>query len=134
MTDETNFSRREFLRCLLTLPAASVALALSGCGAQTPTPPATRTLAAPTATPTPTLTAAPATANPLASIEHYDRVLLGSPIWSTRAPRIMMTFAEGLDFRAKTVFPFTTHAGSGLGGVVSDYTSQQLKYDWSNIL
>ncbi len=66
--------------------------------------------------------ARPAIANPLASIERYDTVLLGSPIWSTRAPRIMMTFAEGIDFRGKTVFPFTTHAGSGLGGVVSDYT------------
>ncbi|WP_207757719.1 flavodoxin [Nonomuraea cypriaca] len=52
---------------------------------------------------------------PLASIDRYDTVLLGSPIWNVRAPLTMSTFTEGLDFRGKTVVPFTTHAMSGLG-------------------
>jgi Flavodoxin len=65
--------------------------------------------------------ARPAIANPLASIDGYDIVLLGSPIWNVRAPMIMSTFAERYDFTGKTVFPFTTYAVSGLGTVVEDY-------------
>jgi flavodoxin len=67
--------------------------------------------------------ARPAMANPLASIEPYDIVLLGSPIWNARSPMIMSTFAESFDFTGKTIFPFTTYAVSGLGTTVRDYTS-----------
>lgn len=66
--------------------------------------------------------ARPAIANPLASIDPYDTVLLGSPIWNVRAPMIMSTFAESFDFTGKTVVPFVTYAVSGLGTVVRDYT------------
>lgn len=65
----------------------------------------------------------PAIINPLASIEPYDTVLLGSPIWNVRAPMIMSTFAESFDFTGKTVFPFTTHAMSGLGTTMRDYAA-----------
>src|SRR6266542_4000076 len=47
--------------------------------------------------------ARPAIANPLTSIERYDTVLLGSPIWNVRAPMIMSTFTESLDFTGKTL-------------------------------
>jgi Flavodoxin len=67
--------------------------------------------------------ARPAIANPLASIERYDTVLLGSPIWNVRAPIIMSTFTESLDFTGKTIHPFTTYAMSGLGTTECDYTS-----------
>ncbi len=67
--------------------------------------------------------ARPVIANPLASIEGYDIVLLGSPIWNVRAPMIMSTFAESFDFTGKTIFPFTTYAVSGLGTTVRDYAS-----------
>jgi flavodoxin len=67
--------------------------------------------------------ARPAIANPLASVESYDTVLLGSPIWNVRAPMIMTSFVEGFDFTGKTVFPFTTHAMSGLGTTVRDYAA-----------
>lgn len=67
--------------------------------------------------------ARPAIANPLTSIEPYDTVLLGSPIWNVRAPMIMLTFVEGLNFAGKTVIPFTTHAMSGLGTTVQEYTT-----------
>lgn len=65
--------------------------------------------------------ARPAIADLPSSIERYDTVLLGSPIWNVRAPMIMSTFAERYDFRGKTVFPFTTHAMSGLGTTERDY-------------
>jgi hypothetical protein len=59
--------------------------------------------------------ALPPMVNPLVSIEAYDVVLLGSPIWNVRAPMIMSTFAESLDFTGKTIFPFTTYAGERTG-------------------
>ncbi|KAB1138670.1 flavodoxin [Micromonospora sp. DT46] len=65
--------------------------------------------------------ARPAITNPLASISRYDTVLLGSPIWNVRAPMIMTTFAESVDFTGKTIHPLTTHAMSGLGTTERDY-------------
>jgi flavodoxin len=65
--------------------------------------------------------ARPAIANPLASIDQYDTVLLASPIWNIRAPMIMSTFAETYDFSGKTVLPVTTYAMSGLGTTEDDY-------------
>ena len=67
--------------------------------------------------------ARPRIANPLPSIERYNTVLLGSPIWNVRAPMIMTTFVEGLDFAGKTVHPLTTHAMSGLGRTESEYAA-----------
>ncbi|GAA3607814.1 hypothetical protein GCM10022419_110970 [Nonomuraea rosea] len=65
----------------------------------------------------------PAIAGALPSIDRYDTVLLGSPIWNVRAPLIMSTFTEGLDLRGKTVVPFTTYAMSGLGTTARDYAA-----------
>jgi flavodoxin len=65
--------------------------------------------------------ARPAIANPLASIDAYDTILLASPIWNVRAPMIMTTFAERYDFARKTVHPVTTHAMSGLGTTPDGY-------------
>jgi flavodoxin len=65
--------------------------------------------------------ARPGIANPLASIERYDTILLASPIWNVRAPMIMTTFAESYDFSAKTVHPVTTYAMSGLGTTRDEY-------------
>jgi flavodoxin len=65
--------------------------------------------------------ARPEIANPLASIDGYDTILLASPIWNVRAPMIMTTFAERFDFAGKTVHPVTTHAMSGLGTTPEDY-------------
>jgi len=67
--------------------------------------------------------ARPAIADPLASIEQYDTVLLGSPIWNVRPPMIMTTFTESHDFTGKTVHPFVTHAVSGLGSTERDYAA-----------
>jgi flavodoxin len=67
--------------------------------------------------------ARPAIANPLVSIERYDTVLLGSPIWNVRAPMIMSTFIEGFDVTGRTIHPFTTYAMSGLGTTERDYAA-----------
>ncbi|WP_144127741.1 flavodoxin [Catellatospora sichuanensis] len=65
--------------------------------------------------------ARPAIANPLASIDQYDTLLLASGIWNVRAPMIMSTFADSYDFAGKTVHPVTTYAMSGLGTTERDY-------------
>jgi flavodoxin len=70
-----------------------------------------------------TADARPAMSNPPPSIDRYDTVLLGSPIWNVRAPMIMSTFVDGLDFTGKVIHPFTTHAMSGLGTTERDYTT-----------
>ena len=67
--------------------------------------------------------ARPGVANPLTSIDRYATVLLASPIWNVRAPMIMTTFTEALDFRGKTVHPITTYAMSGLGTTERDYAT-----------
>jgi flavodoxin len=67
--------------------------------------------------------ARPAIAIPLDSIEQYDTVLIGSPIWNVRTPMILTTFVESLDFTGKTVHPFVTYAVSGLGRAEQDYAA-----------
>ncbi len=45
----------------------------------------------------------------------YDKVIIGCPIWWGVAPRIIETFLESYDFGGKTVIPFCTSGGSGVG-------------------
>ena len=66
--------------------------------------------------------ARPEIASPLTSIDGYEHVLLGSPIWNVRPPMIMNTFVDGLDFTGRTVHPFVTYAVSGLGSTQRVYT------------
>jgi flavodoxin len=65
----------------------------------------------------------PAIAEPLDSIQQYDTVLLGSPIWNVRPPMIMSTFIESHNFTGKAVHPFVTHAVSGLGRTEAVYAA-----------
>lgn len=67
--------------------------------------------------------ARPRIASPLKSIDAYDVVLLGSPIWNVRPPMIMSTFAESFDFSGKTIHPFVTYAVSGLGTTIETYAA-----------
>ncbi|MFS8204344.1 flavodoxin (plasmid) [Streptomyces sp. CWNU-52B] len=67
--------------------------------------------------------ARPAIKGKLPDLDGYGTVLLGSPVWNVRAPMIMTTFTERLDFTSKTVVPFTTHAMSGLGTTARDYAA-----------
>ena len=49
------------------------------------------------------------------SLEGYDTVYLGYPIWWGKAPRILCSFVEGHDFDGKTVIPFCTSGSSDIG-------------------
>ena len=59
--------------------------------------------------------ARPAIAGTVANMDAYDTVFVGFPVWWYVEPRIIDTFLEGYDFTGKTIVPFATSGGSGLG-------------------
>ena len=54
--------------------------------------------------------ARPEIANLPASIDEYDTLLIGYPIWWHTAPMIIGTFLENYDLTGKEVYPFTQSA------------------------
>ena len=48
-------------------------------------------------------------------VGEYDIIFVGFPIWWYREPSVIDTFLEAYDFSGKTVIPFATSGGSGLG-------------------
>lgn len=60
-------------------------------------------------------TSRPAIAAPATDMAQYDTVFVGFPIWWYEAPRIVQTFLESYDLSGKTVVPFATSGGSGIG-------------------
>lgn len=62
--------------------------------------------------------ARPAVKNPLESIEGYDTLILGYPNWWGTMPMVVYTFLESYDFGGKTIIPFCTNEGSGMGSSV----------------
>ena len=48
-------------------------------------------------------------------VSDYNVILVGFPVWWYREPSIIDTFMESTDFAGKTVVPFCTSGGSGLG-------------------
>lgn len=59
-------------------------------------------------------TVRPEIAEPIESIDEYDIIFLGYPIWWGQEPRIIDTFLESYDFSDKTVIPFCTSGSSGI--------------------
>ncbi len=53
----------------------------------------------------------------------FDVIYLGYPIWWGDAPRIILTFLDTYDLSGKTVIPFCTSGGSGIGSSVSYFSS-----------
>ena len=53
-------------------------------------------------------------------LSQYDTVFIGGPVWWGTYPQVMFTFFKKYDLNGKTIIPFTTHEGSGLGRCVDD--------------
>ena len=53
-------------------------------------------------------------------VAKYDVVFIGGPVWWGTFPQVMFTFFKKYDLNGKTIIPFTTHEGSGLGSCVKD--------------
>lgn len=56
----------------------------------------------------------------LDAINEYNVIYLGFPNWWNTMPMVCFTFLEAYDFSGKTIIPFCTHEGSGLGNSVHD--------------
>lgn len=91
----------------------------------------------------------PEIAEKLPDISGYDTVFIGFPIWWYVAPKIIDTFVESCDFSGKTLVPFATSGGSGMGrtaevlkslcpsaiwkdGKVVNGMSEKALADWAN--
>ena len=57
----------------------------------------------------------PALADTAAPVAGADVIFLGFPIWWYREPSIIDSFLDAYDFSGKTIVPFFTSGGSGLG-------------------
>ncbi len=53
-------------------------------------------------------------------VAQYSTVFIGGPVWWGTYPQVMFTFFSKCDLSGKTIIPFTTHEGSGLGNCVND--------------
>ena len=72
----------------------------------------------------------PKIAGTVEHMEQYDTVLIGFPIWWYVEPRIVDTFLESYDFSDKTLIPFATSGGSGIGGAEKSLREHCPKANW----
>ena len=56
-----------------------------------------------------------AVAGKVENMADYDTIVIGYPIWWGVAPHIINSFLESYDLTGKTVIPFATSGGSGIG-------------------
>ena len=61
-------------------------------------------------------TSRPAIAAKRDNMDEYDTIFVGFPIWWYVAPTIINTFLESYNLKGKTIIPFATSGGSGMGG------------------
>lgn len=57
----------------------------------------------------------PEVAKKVSNMEQYDKIFVGFPIWWYVAPTIINSFLEQYDLSGKTIVPFATSGGSGMG-------------------
>lgn len=69
--------------------------------------------------------ARPALKTEISSIDEYDTIFLGYPIWWGDMPMALYTFLDEYDLSGKTIVPFTTSGGSGLSGTPSDIGDEE---------
>ena len=62
----------------------------------------------------------PALKTKVKNIGSYDVIFVGTPIWWGTISAPVKSFLSEYDFSGKTVVPFITHQGSGLGRSVAD--------------
>ena len=64
------------------------------------------------------------------NLDGYDTIFIGFPIWWGEEPRIMDTFVESYDFSGKTMIPFCTSGGSGIGSSGDNLEANAKSGDW----
>jgi len=56
----------------------------------------------------------------VAEMDSYEVIYLGYPNWWGTMPMAVFTFLDSYDFSGKTIVPYCTHEGSGLGSSERD--------------
>lgn len=74
--------------------------------------------------------ARPAISGTVENMEQYDILFIGYPIWWGDAPRILCTFMESYDFSGKTIVPFCTSGGSGIGSSAANLEELTSGAEW----
>ena len=64
--------------------------------------------------------ARPELSNHVENMDFYNVIFLGYPNWWGTMPMPVFTFLEEYNFSGKTIIPFCTHEGSGLGHSETD--------------
>jgi len=59
--------------------------------------------------------ARPGLVGKVSGMDTYDVIFPGYPNWWRTMPMAVFTFLESYDFSKKTILPFCTHEGSGMG-------------------
>ena len=54
------------------------------------------------------------------NMDAYEVIYIGYPIWWGTIPMAVFTFLEAYDFSGKTIIPYCTHEGSGMGSSERD--------------
>ena len=66
----------------------------------------------------------------LTNAAQYDVVFLGSPIWYSKSPRVILTFLDTYGFAGKTIVPFVTSASSGISQVNTELPTTYPNIRW----
>ena len=74
----------------------------------------------------------PEIAETLPNMADYDTVFIGFPIWWYVAPHIIHSFVESYDFSGKTLVPFATSGGSGMGKTVDELRKLCPNANWKD--
>jgi flavodoxin len=56
----------------------------------------------------------------VADMDSYEVIYLGYPNWWGTMPMAVFTFLDSYDFSGKTIIPYCTHEGSGMGSSERD--------------
>ncbi len=76
--------------------------------------------------------ARPALKDTKLDVAAYDVIFIGYPIWWDQAPRIIDTFIESHDLEGKTLVPFATSGGSGVGNSVRTLRKAYPDLEWQD--
>ena len=74
----------------------------------------------------------PEIAETMPNMADYDTVFIGFPIWWYVAPHIIHTFLESYDLDRKTLVPFATSGGSGMGRTVDELRKLCPNAEWKD--
>lgn len=59
----------------------------------------------------------------ISNFNQYDLIFIGAPTWNMALPQAVVSFLDSYDFTGKTIIPFNTHGGYGVGSTFSQISA-----------